>query len=80
MDLQNHAKGAAEQSQHSTSETSTTRVKELLIPINQYRNSLVQEIDAAEWIGDFTRADNLKLELWATERLIAHGETYYCLH
>lgn len=80
MDLQNHAKDAAEQSQHSTSETSTTRVSQLLIPINKYRNTLLSRIDALEWVGKYEQADFYKKELKHVEQLIEEGETFYCLH
>ena len=80
MDLQNHAKDAAEQSQHLALKTSTTRVRELLIPINKYRNSLLSRIDALEWVGKYGQADFYKKELKNVEQLIEKGETFYCLH
>ena len=80
MDLPNRAKDVVEQSQPSTSEESTTRVRELLIPINKYRNTLLSRIDALEWVGKYEQADFYKKELKHVEQLIEKGETFYCLH
>lgn len=57
-----------------------SRIKDLLIPINKHRNQLLEQIDAAEWRGDFTYADICKVELRHIEREIKEGATYYCLH
>lgn len=48
-----------------------------VLPINQYSIDLQKEIDDAEWLGDFERADNVKLELEDVKRMIDNGELYY---
>lgn len=54
--------------------------KELLRPINKYRNMLLEQIDAAEWRGDFDLADRWKQQLRYVEKEIKEGAVYYCLH
>lgn len=47
------------------------------IPINQYNIDLQKEIDDAEWLGDFDRADFVKEELENVKRMIDNGELWY---
>ncbi len=50
------------------------------IPINQYNIDLQKEIDDAEWLGDFDRADFVKEELEDVKRMIDNGELWYPTH
>ncbi len=48
-----------------------------VLPINDYSINLQKEIDDAEWLGEFDRADNVKRELDDVKRMIDNGELYY---
>jgi hypothetical protein len=48
-----------------------------LLPINQYSIDLQKEIDDAEWLGEFERADSVQRELDDVKRMIDNGELYY---
>lgn len=48
-----------------------------VLPINDYSIDLQKEIDDAEWLGEFDRADNVKRELDDVKRMIDNGELYY---
>ena len=48
-----------------------------VIPINQYSIDLQREIDDAEWLGDFDRADADRRELEHVKHMIANGELWY---
>jgi hypothetical protein len=48
-----------------------------VLPINQYHTDLQKEIDDAEWLGEFERADSAKDELEHIKRMINNGELWY---
>ena len=48
-----------------------------VLPINDYSINPQKEIDDAEWLGEFDRADNVKRELDDVKRMIDNGELYY---
>ena len=48
-----------------------------VLPINQYSVDLQKEIDDAEWLGDFERADSVKIELEHIKHMIDNGELWY---
>jgi len=48
-----------------------------VLPINDYSIDLQKEIDDAEWLGEFDRADNVRRELDDVKRMINNGELYY---
>jgi hypothetical protein len=48
-----------------------------VLPINQYGIDLQKEIDDAEWLGDFERADSVKIELEHIKHMIDNGELWY---
>ena len=48
-----------------------------VLPINDYSIDLQKEIDDAEWLGEFDRADNVERELDDVKRMIDNGELYY---
>ena len=48
-----------------------------VLPINQYHTDLQKEIDDAEWLGDFERADSVKIELEHIKHMIDNGELWY---
>ena len=48
-----------------------------VLPINQYSVDLQKEIDDAEWLGEFERADSVKIELEHIKHMIDNGELWY---
>lgn len=48
-----------------------------VLPINQYNIDLQREIDDAEWLGDFERAESIQGELDHVKRMIDNGELWY---
>ena len=48
-----------------------------VIPLQQYSVDLQREIDDAEWLGEFYRADADKRELEDVKRMIDNGELWY---
>ena len=48
-----------------------------VIPLQQYSVDLQREIDDAEWLGEFDRADADKRELENVKRMIDNGELWY---
>ena len=50
-----------------------------VIPLQQYSVALQREIDDAEWLGEFDRADADKRELEDVKRMIDNGELWYPL-
>ena len=51
----------------------------MTVPIHSYYRKLAQEIDDAEWMGDFDTADSLKPYADEAAELIALGHTRYAL-
>ena len=51
----------------------------MTVPIHSYYRKLAQEIDEAEWMGDFDAADGIKPYADEAAELIAQGATRYPL-
>lgn len=47
---------------HTTIIWSETNMNDLLVPLHNYHHKLIRDIDDAEWMSDFERADMLKRE------------------
>lgn len=67
---------SSEHSLHSLQDMRMTKMHDVL-PINQYHTDLQKEIDDAEWLGEFERADSAKDELEHIKRMIDNGELWY---
>jgi hypothetical protein len=52
---------------------------EQLANIHSYHNKLAQEIDEAEWMGDFTKSDFMRDEYDHITDLRNKGDTWYPL-
>lgn len=60
-----------------TTDTKGDTNMDYVLPINDYSIDLQREIDDAEWLGEFDRADNVRRELDDVKRMINNGELYY---
>lgn len=47
-----------------------------LIPVSRYHTKLMQDIDEADWMGDFDTADSLRLEVDYVKKEISRGAIY----
>lgn len=49
------------------------------VPLHKYHRKLMQDIDEADWMGDYDHADFLRLYLKEAEEMINNGDTRYPL-
>ena len=57
----------------------TNKSNKFVVPINEYHNKLIQEIDDAEWMSDFERADRISDEEKQIREDIKAGNLWYPL-
>ena len=50
-----------------------------VVPISHYHNKLMQDIDDAEWMSDFERADRMAEEEKQIRQDIENGDLWYPL-
>ncbi len=54
-------------------------MNDLLVPLSHYHNKLMQDIDDAEWMSDFERADRMAEEEKQIRQDIENGDLWYPL-
>ena len=59
--------------------TMTSQGNKYVVPISHYHNKLMQDIDDAEWMSDFERADRMAEEEKQIRQDIENGDLWYPL-
>jgi hypothetical protein len=57
----------------------TSQGNKYVVPISHYNNKLMQDIDDAEWMSDFERADRMAEEEKQIRQDIENGDLWYPL-
>jgi len=57
----------------------TNQGNKYVVPISHYHNKLMQDIDDAEWMSDFERADRMAEEEKQIRQDIENGDLWYPL-
>ena len=57
----------------------TSQGNKYVVPISHYHNKLMQDIDDAEWMSDFERADRMAEEETQIRQDIENGDLWYPL-
>jgi len=57
----------------------TSQGNKYVVPISHYHNKLMQDIDDAEWMSDFERADRMAEEEKQIRQDIENGDLWYPL-
>ena len=57
----------------------TSQGNKYVVPISHYHNKLMQDIDDAEWMSDFERADRMAEEEKQIRQDIENGDLWYRL-
>jgi len=57
----------------------TSQGNKYVMPLSHYHNKLMQDIDDAEWMSDFERADRMAEEEKQIRQDIENGDLWYPL-
>jgi len=57
----------------------TSQGNKYVVPLSHYHNKLMQDIDDAEWMSDFERADRMAEEEKQIRQDIENGDLWYQL-
>ena len=57
----------------------TSQGNKYVLPLSHYHNKLMQDIDDAEWMSDFERADRMAEEEKQIRQDIENGDLWYPL-
>jgi hypothetical protein len=57
----------------------TSQGNKYVVPLSHYHNKLMQDIDDAEWMSDFERADRMAEEEKQIRQDIENGDLWYPL-
>ena len=57
----------------------TSQGNKYVVPLSHYHNKLMQDIDDAEWMSDFERADRIAEEEKQIRQDIENGDLWYPL-